>query len=71
MRIFPLLPAALLAAAVVAPLVAQPTGPSDLNRVAVGAKPPAFSLKTTAGQTVTLASLTGKNVVLVFYRGYW
>jgi cytochrome oxidase Cu insertion factor (SCO1/SenC/PrrC family) len=45
--------------------------PSDLNRVAVGAKPPAFELPSADGTRVSLASLEGKNVVLVFYRGYW
>lgn len=45
--------------------------PADLNRVAVGAKPPAFELPSADGPKVSLASLAGKNVVLVFYRGYW
>ncbi len=45
--------------------------PSDLNRVAVGAKPPAFELPSVTGEKVSLATLAGKNVVLVFYRGYW
>jgi cytochrome oxidase Cu insertion factor (SCO1/SenC/PrrC family) len=45
--------------------------PSDLNRVAVGTRPPAFELPSADGQKVSLATLAGKNVVLVFYRGYW
>jgi cytochrome oxidase Cu insertion factor (SCO1/SenC/PrrC family) len=45
--------------------------PSDLSRVAVGAQAPDFALPAAEGQTVSLASLRGKNVVLVFYRGYW
>jgi peroxiredoxin len=49
--------------------LAQP--PSDLDRVAVGANPPAFELPAADGTRVSLESLAGKNVVLVFYRGYW
>jgi cytochrome oxidase Cu insertion factor (SCO1/SenC/PrrC family) len=45
--------------------------PYDLDRVAVGAKPPAFELPSAGGEKLSLASLEGKNVVLVFYRGYW
>jgi len=45
--------------------------PSDLDRVAVGAKPPAFELPAADGTRVSLDSLAGENVVLVFYRGYW
>ncbi|MBI2688525.1 MAG: redoxin domain-containing protein [Acidobacteria bacterium] len=45
--------------------------PSDLDRVAVGAKPPSFELPAADGRPVSLASFLGKNVVLVFYRGYW
>ena len=45
--------------------------PSDLDRVAVGAKPPSFDLPSAAGARVSLAGLAGKNVVLVFYRGHW
>jgi cytochrome oxidase Cu insertion factor (SCO1/SenC/PrrC family) len=52
-------------------LVMAAQSASDLNRVAVGAKPPAFELPSAGGGTVSLASLEGKNVVLVFYRGYW
>ena len=56
------------ASAVVA--MAQP-GPSDLDRVQVGQASPAFDLPSAAGGNVSLRSLRGKNVVLVFYRGYW
>lgn len=45
--------------------------PYDLDRVKVGAAPPAFDLPSAGGGKVSLASLRGKNVVLVFYRGYW
>ncbi len=45
--------------------------PYDLNRVAVGTMAPDFELPSTAGGNIRLSSLRGKNVVLVFYRGYW
>jgi cytochrome oxidase Cu insertion factor (SCO1/SenC/PrrC family) len=45
--------------------------PSDLSRVTVGAKAPDFELPAANGQKVSLASLRGKNIILVFYRGYW
>ena len=46
-------------------------GPADLDRVKVGAMPPAFDLPSAGGGKVSLNSLKGKDVVLVFYRGYW
>ncbi len=46
-------------------------GPADLDRVKVGAMPPAFELPSADGEKVSLGSLKGKDVVLVFYRGYW
>jgi hypothetical protein len=48
-----------------------PPGASDLNRVSVGSMAPDFELPSSAGGTLRLSSLRGKNVVLVFYRGYW
>lgn len=45
---------------------------TDIERVAVGALAPDFTLGTYGGGTLTLSSLRAKkNVVLVFYRGYW
>lgn len=44
---------------------------SDLERVKVGTAPPDFELPAAGGKKVSLASLKGKNLVLVFYRGYW
>jgi cytochrome oxidase Cu insertion factor (SCO1/SenC/PrrC family) len=44
---------------------------ADLNRVKVGDPAPAFELSSASGAKVSLSSLKGKNVVLVFYRGYW
>jgi hypothetical protein len=44
----------------------------DLERVQVGAVAPDFSLASLAGPVVTLSDFRGtKNVILVFYRGYW
>jgi cytochrome oxidase Cu insertion factor (SCO1/SenC/PrrC family) len=45
--------------------------PADLNRVVAGTEAPGFELPSAAGGMFRLASLRGKNVVLVFYRGYW
>ena len=45
---------------------------TDLERVQVGQTAPDFSLRSLAGPVVTLSGFRGeKNVVLVFYRGYW
>lgn len=45
---------------------------TDLDRVQVGDVAPDFSLVSLAGPVVTLSSFRGeRNVVLVFYRGYW
>jgi len=45
--------------------------PSDLNRVAVGTIAPDFELPSASGGSLKFSNLRGKNVVLVFYRGYW
>jgi cytochrome oxidase Cu insertion factor (SCO1/SenC/PrrC family) len=46
--------------------------PTDLDRVHVGIQAPDFTLESSEGEQVTLSSYRGeKNVVLVFYRGYW
>jgi hypothetical protein len=45
---------------------------SDLERVQTGQVAPDFSLVSLAGPVVTLSDFRGsKNVVLVFYRGWW
>ena len=44
----------------------------DVERVQVAALAPDFSLASLAGPVVTLSDFRGtKNVILVFYRGYW
>ena len=44
----------------------------DTGRVAIGDVAPDFSLMSYAGTVTTLSDFRGdKNVVLVFYRGYW
>ena len=46
--------------------------PTDLDRVHVGIQAPDFTLVSSDNEQVTLSSYRGKkNVVLVFYRGYW
>jgi hypothetical protein len=45
---------------------------TDLERIQVGDLAPDFSLVSLGGPVVTLSDFRGeKNVVLVFYRGYW
>lgn len=45
---------------------------TEIHRVAAGTVAPDFSLRTLAGDTLTLSDFRGeKNVVLVFYRGHW
>jgi hypothetical protein len=45
---------------------------SDLDRIKVGDVAPDFSVVSLAGPVVTLSSFRDKkNVILVFYRGYW
>ncbi len=48
-----------------------PQSPSDLNRITPGVVAPDFELPSSRGGKLKLSSLRGKNVVLVFYRGYW
>ena len=46
--------------------------PSDPARVQLGAVAPDFTLESKDGESVSLSSFRGKkNVVMVFYRGYW
>ena len=45
---------------------------ADLQRVRVGNPAPDFTLESKDGDLVTLSNFRGKkDVVLVFYRGYW
>ena len=46
--------------------------PTAIDRVAIGTSAPDFTLARFGGGTVHLADFRGKrNVVMVFYRGYW
>ena len=46
--------------------------PTEIERVAVGTRAPDFTLAKMGGGSTTLSSFRGKkNVVLVFYRGFW
>ena len=45
---------------------------TDLERVQAGDPAPDFSLVSLAGPVVTLSDFRGeRNVILVFYRGWW
>ena len=46
--------------------------PADLNRVHEGVPAPDFTLQSSDNERITLSSYRDKkNVILVFYRGYW
>lgn len=46
--------------------------PVDTGRVGVGDMAPDFALRSLAGPTIALTDYRGKkNIILVFYRGYW
>jgi peroxiredoxin Q/BCP len=45
--------------------------PYDLNRIVPGVMAPDFRLQDQDGRVHQLSQYRGKNVVLVFYRGYW
>lgn len=46
--------------------------PTDLNRVVEGVQAPDFTLESADNEPITLSGYRDKkNVVLVFYRGYW
>ncbi|MEO7999698.1 MAG: peroxiredoxin family protein [Gemmatimonadaceae bacterium] len=58
--------------AMLGPVDGKDLAPTDLERIAVGMGAPDFTLAKYGGGTTTLSSFKGKkNVVLVFYRGYW
>lgn len=79
-HLFRTLPLALVLAAPLAAQTTETLGPVDgrdlpptaIERVVVGGMAPDFTLAKFGGGTETLSDLRGqKNVVLVFYRGYW
>jgi cytochrome oxidase Cu insertion factor (SCO1/SenC/PrrC family) len=45
--------------------------PAAASAPPVGAPAPAFSLADHSGRAVSLGDLRGRNVLLVFYRGFW
>lgn len=60
------------AAAQLGPKDGPDLAPTDLNRIKVGQPAPDFTLEAADGKPTTLSDFRGKkNVVLVFYRGYW
>jgi peroxiredoxin len=59
-------------AATMGPADGRDLAPTQIERVAIGTAAPDFTLTKQGGGTLTLSSFRGhKNVVLVFYRGYW
>ncbi len=56
----------LLSLVAVSQVLPKPQIPS-----AVGRQVPNFTLPDQRGRTLQLASLRGKRVLLIFYRGYW
>ena len=45
---------------------------TDVNRIKVGQPAPDFTLEDVDGKNISLSDYRGKkNIVLVFYRGYW
>lgn len=60
------------ATAMLGPVDGKELSATDIDRVSVGTMAPDFTLAKFGGGTTSLSSLRGKkNVVLVFYRGYW
>ena len=56
----------------IGPVDGHDLSPTEIGRVAVGAVAPDFTLPQYGGENVTLSQFRGsKNVVLVFYRGFW
>ena len=54
------------------PVDGRNLSPTEIGRVAVGTAAPDFTLPQFGGENVTLSQFRGsKNVVLVFYRGFW
>jgi cytochrome oxidase Cu insertion factor (SCO1/SenC/PrrC family) len=44
----------------------------DTGRVTVGSRAPDFTLAALSGQRISLSDYRGRrNIILVFYRGYW
>ncbi len=54
------------------PVDGHELAPTDLERVRAGDAAPDFSLASLDGPVLTLSDFRGqRNVVLVFYRGWW
>ena len=70
--LFALAAATSVQAQAIGPVDGRDLSPTDIERVAVGAVAPDFTLPQYGGENVTLSQFRGnKNVVLVFYRGFW
>lgn len=58
-------------AAGLGPVDGHALSPYDLDRVQAGDLAPDFRLEDQDGAVHQLSAYRGRNVVLVFYRGYW
>ncbi len=57
---------------VLGPVDGRNLAPADTGRVGVGAAAPDFSLQSYDDGVITLSAYQGdKDVILVFYRGWW
>jgi peroxiredoxin len=66
-----LTPTSVLSQGALGPLGRLFLSPYDLNRIVPGGMAPDFRLQDQDGRVHQLSQYRGKNVVLVFYRGYW
>lgn len=63
---------ALILAIVTGALSPSPAvAPPQLTRPRIGQRVPGFALRDQNRRRVSLAEAAGKEVVIVFYRGYW
>ena len=66
-----LAPPRLLSQGALGPVDGLVLPPYDLKRVVAGDMAPDFRLQDQDGKVHQLSQYRGRNVVLVFYRGYW
>jgi hypothetical protein len=64
-------PASLFSQGALGPVDRLFLSPYDLARIVPGVMAPDFRLQDQDGKAHQLSQYRGKNVVLVFYRGYW
>ena len=71
LAVFLLVPASLFSQEALGPVDGLSLTPYDLARIVPGVPAPDFRLQDQDGKVHQLSQYRGKNVVLVFYRGYW